>query len=291
MSFEDLTIVNIDGRRGDLLGAQFALSHSAAQLPGSRAVLFSPERPPQLLAGITHVPIQNLGYLDYGLFILYALYRLVSTAFVLIVQDDGWVLDGRQWRDCYRDYDYIGAPTHFAKVTDAGGERFIDGYDDGWQALRDESSRRINVVMNGGFSLRSRRLLEAPTRLGLEFTLPPVSSLSTPPHAMQWQSNAHLEDVHLCLNFRPRLETSGIRFAPFAIAKQFAFEHLHPLLHDDVDLMQVFGHHSKLRKLKSLSPLTVQYQEGPKFLSRVFGEQRIAQVYRARGYRLELIGR
>jgi hypothetical protein len=113
MSFRDLTIVNIDGRRGNLLGAQFASAHSAAQLPGARAVLFSPERPAQLLAGIAHIPIQSMGYLEYGLFVIYALHRLVSTEFVLIVQDDGWVLDGRQWRDCYRDYDYIGGTCVF----------------------------------------------------------------------------------------------------------------------------------------------------------------------------------
>ena len=71
MSFRDLIIVNIDGRRGNLLGAQFALAHSAAQLPGARAVLFSPERPARLLAGIAHIPIQSMGYLEYGLFVIF----------------------------------------------------------------------------------------------------------------------------------------------------------------------------------------------------------------------------
>jgi hypothetical protein len=175
-------------------------------------------------------------------------------------------------------------------VTDAQGERHIRTHDDGWEALLGDSSERIKFVMNGGFSLRSRRLLEAPTRLGLEFTLPPVSGISTPPYSMEWDSRANLEDVHICLNFRSRLESSGIRFAPFEIARQFAFEHLHPVMHDGFDLMQVFGHHSKIRKLKSLSPMTVQYLERQGFLDKIYGEQRIAQVYLARGYRVEVVG-
>jgi hypothetical protein len=59
-------------------------------------------------------------------------------------------------------------------------------------------------------------------------------------------------------------------------------------MHGDLNLMEVFGHHSKLRKLKSLEPLTVFYQERRQFLSRVYGEHLIAEVYSKRGYRIEL---
>jgi hypothetical protein len=286
LPFRDVTIVNIDGRAGESSGAQLALTHSARELPGAAVLLLSPDRPAGLRDGIRHVPIQRLGYFDYSLFVIYALHRFVSTDFALIVQDDGWVLDGRQWRDEYRNYDYIGAPTNFARITDSAGARHIRGYD--WMQLLNDPRHKIDFVMNGGFSLRSRRLLSAPTRLGLDFVLPPVAGLQGPPYEMQWSGESQLEDVHLCLDMRAALESAGIRFAPFRVARQFAFEHLHPGMHGDLNLMEVFGHHSKLRKLKSLEPLTVFYQERRQFLSRVYGEHLIAEVYSKRGYRIEL---
>lgn len=287
MPFNDLTIVNIDGRRGELPGSQFALAHSARSLPGARPLLLSPDRPARPLPGITHIPIQTLGYFEYSLFVIFALHRLIETEFVLIVQDDGWVLDGGQWRDEYRDYDYIGAPTQFARVTDASGVRYVHGYDGDWSGLLSDPAKRVELVLNGGFCLRSRRLLQAPSMLGLKYIMPPISELRGPPYEMHWSSNAQFEDVQLCINLREPLERAGIKFAPFHIARQFAFEHLHPVLHDGLDLMEVFGHHSKMRKLTSLDPLTVRYQEGPQFLRNVFGEQLIAQVYQRRGYRIE----
>jgi hypothetical protein len=284
VSYEDITIVNVDGRGGDLPGAQRALAHSARQLPGAQALLLSPERPLHLLEGIRHVPIQKLGYLEYGLFILYALQHFVTTDFVLIVQDDGWVLDGRRWRDEFRRYDYIGAPTNFARVTARGETRYLRGYE--WVPLLEQETK-VDFVMNGGFCLRSRRLLKAPTELALNYVIPPVARMQGPPFAMQWESESHLEDVQLCLDMRASLERAGMRFASFALARLFAFEHLHPIMHEGLDLDQVFGHHSKLRKLHSLDPLTVRFQEGREFLSKVYGEHLIAQAFSRLGYRIE----
>jgi len=58
--------------------------------------------------------------------------RELHTTHALFVQYDGWVLDGRLWRDSWLEYDYIGAP---------------------WPWYPDRP------VGNGGFSLRSCRLL------------------------------------------------------------------------------------------------------------------------------------
>lgn len=286
MSFHDVTIVSVDGRRGELRGAQFALAHSARELPGAKALLLSPDRPACLVGGIEHVPIQTLGYFDYSLFIIYALHRFISTDFALLVQDDGWVLDGRQWRADYRNFDYIGAPTNFARITDTQGVRYIRGYD--WLEQMDHPQLRVDFVMNGGFSLRSRRLLRAPTDLRIDYVLPPVTGVPGPPYEMHWSGNSQFEDAQLCLHMRAPLESAGMRFAPFPIARQFAFEHVHPGMHQGLTLMEVFGHHSKLRKLKSLDPLTVFYQENSRFLRQVYGEHLIAQVYRERGYRIEV---
>jgi hypothetical protein len=284
MPFRHITVVSIDGRPGDLPGAQNAILKSARELPGARALLLSPGRPRTLLDGIDHVPIQPLGYFEYGLFVIYALHRFISTDFALIVQDDGWVVSGQQWRDEFCRYDFIGAPIHFAKVTSPGGSVSLRGF--GWvDHLRDPACR-VDVVMNGGFSLRSRKLLQAPTALGLPYVVPPVTDLQGPPYRMVWESDSHQEDVHLCIDMRPELERSGLRFAPLEVARWFAVEHLHPTLHDGLDLMGVLGHHSKLRKLASLEPPTVEYQLARSQLSGIFGENLIVEWLRRRGCRV-----
>jgi hypothetical protein len=80
----------------------------------------------------------------------------------------------------------------------------------------------VDFVMNGGFSLRSKKLLQAPTALRLPFVLPAVSGLNGPPHEMYWTSNSHLEDVQLCIDMRSTLEQAGVKFAPLEMAKNFA---------------------------------------------------------------------
>jgi hypothetical protein len=285
MPFRHITIVNVDGRHGESLGAQYALLHSARELPGAAALLLSPQRPQHLLDGVQHIPIQPLGYFEYGLFVIYALHRFIATEFALIVQDDGWVLSGSQWREEYCRYDYVGAPVHLARVATGQGTRYLEGFQ--WVNFLGDPSSRIDVVLNGGFSLRSKKLLQAPTMLALPYIVPPPTSLPGPPYRMYWESYSHLEDVYLCINVRPELERSGIKFAPLDMARKFAVEHLDPTLHKDLDLMKVFGHHSKLRKLKSLDPLAVHYQISKNQLAAIPGENLIAELFHRRGYKME----
>lgn len=115
----------------------------------------------------------------YSRFILKELYRYINTDYVLIVQWDGFVLDPRRWDTAFLEYDYIGAP---------------------WPQY--ESSARVG---NGGFSLRSRRLLAVTAGEDVPFF--------------------HPEDVAICRNSRRLLEDQhAIRFAPPEVAERFAFE-------------------------------------------------------------------
>jgi len=126
---------------------------------------------------VVHVDIGSLA--DYSEFILRGLLAHVRTTHVLVVQWDGFVLDPAAWDDEFLGYDYVGAPW-----PDAPSDR---------------------AVGNGGFSLRSRRLLEALGDPGLQIS--------------------HPEDLCICDVNRERLEQRhGIRFAPAALAARFAFE-------------------------------------------------------------------
>jgi hypothetical protein len=98
-------------------------------------------------------------------------------------------------------------------------------------------------VGSGGFSWRSKRLVEAVARL-------------------PYDGERMAEDEHICRELRPLLETGGIRFAPRAIAGHFATESV-PAPWPTLGFHGVFHLPSVYRGqidylLKHLSPRTLQ---------------------------------
>ena len=289
MPYRAITIVSVDGRLGEHIGAQYAIIKSAQALPGSKMLLLSPERPKKLLDGIEHVCIKPLGYFDYSIFMLYGLHLFIRTDFALIVQHDGWVLNGKNWDDAYWNYDYIGAPVHIAKVTENGAAEYVRQFR--WVDDLDQPNKQIDIVLNGGFSLRSRRFLQALSKHKIAYELPAPNAIKGPPYGLHWKSDSQYEDVYLCLNQRARLEGLGLKFAPLSIAKQFSFEHLHPTLHQDVDLTKVLGQHAKFRHLTSLAPLSMTYNFPENLLSTHHREPKVAKLLKQLGYQINFFER
>lgn len=129
MSFADITVVGITGADSYTEGTMYAIIRSCAELPGSRGLLISPSCPQDLPENIRHQPCRPFGYLEYNLFVLYQLMYYIETDYCLIVQNDGWVLNGQNWQDAYREYDYIGAPLPILLETKADGQFFLKGTD------------------------------------------------------------------------------------------------------------------------------------------------------------------
>lgn len=128
---------------------------------------------------IAVVPIKRLkSSRDYSRFMLSSLAEHVNTSHCLVVQWDGYLLDAGQWRPEFLEYDYIGATW----------PHFDDGHD----------------VGNGGFSLRSRKLVQACRH--------PLFT------------DQHPEDVAIGRTNRNWLESQGLRFAPRSLADTFAAE-------------------------------------------------------------------
>ena len=232
MEHRDLTVVAIYGN-GDGAQAIPALKHSVDQLSGSWGLLLSTERPADLPPDIVWEKIGALSYQQYSVFVMHSLHSFIKTDYCLIVQDDGWVLNGQNFKPNYYKYDYIGAPCHAAIV----GNELQLGF-----AWRDTPERI--VIQNGGLSLRSKRFLEAPNKYGLTHIPAQDQAL--------WN-----EDVQLTGIYRPILEVYGLKFAPESVAKQFAIEYLAPDFHDNLDLTNLFGHHASSRKLVSPNHVVV----------------------------------
>lgn len=128
---------------------------------------------------IEHVRIEQLKSASaYSEFVLCKAGAYIDTSHCLIVQWDGYILDAGSWRPEFLNFDYIGAS---------------------WPQFSDRHN-----VGNGGFSLRSRRLMLACAAPNFQI--------------------CHPEDVAIGRTNRPWLEGLGLNFATRALADQFSTE-------------------------------------------------------------------
>ena len=284
-AFQQITLVSVTGLP-DARGAAMALQLSQAQMPGTRALLCSPQAPDNLAPGIEHVAIAPLNYHEYGWFMMFALWRVVHTEFALVVQEDGWVVNGANWRDEFLDWDYIGAPIHLAKIDAPQGTYWRNHF--AWSDELHKPDHVVTPIQNGGFSLRSRRLMRALVdHPQIRVEIPPPDALEGDPLAMHWQHNALLEDVQLSGVLRPALEAVGVRFAPLEVARSFSIEHAGPQLHHGYNALLLFGHHARVRQLASLAPLTLRSLIPQSQLDSWYGEREILEMFERNGYRIE----
>lgn len=221
---EQLTVVSVYGH-GDGSLTLPAMTKSLSELPGSRGLLLSIQEPREMPANVQWRKIYPLDYRSYSTFMMHCLYAFIETDYCLVIQDDGWVLDGNNWKDEYYDYDYIGGITHAGMTGNQIHLHFTWVY-----------KQHPILVLNGGFSLRSKRFLEAPNKHGI------AQIFSTDIHI--WN-----EDIQLSCIRRELLESLGYKIAPDDVAKEFSLEHIAPVFHDDLDFSKLLGHHSTTRKL------------------------------------------
>ena len=160
-----------------------ALRLSGAEIRFARTLLLT-DRPLDA-AGIEIRVIEPFASrAEYSAFVLKSLVRHIDTPFVLLIQWDGYVINPAAWREEFLACDYIGAKWFWRQ-----------------DAMR---------VGNGGFSLRSRKLLVA---------------LQDPRIVLDGN-----EDETIGRKYRPLLEREhGIVFASEALADAFAFETAYPV--------------------------------------------------------------
>lgn len=188
VNLSGVTLVCIDTVNPDL--ALRAMQRSQSECQFDRSILFT-DKPIQV-DGIETVQVSNINTIEsYSQFVVQGLAPYICTSHLLLVQWDGFIIHPEAWCEEFLEYDYIGAP---------------------WP----DHPEPYNVG-NGGFSLRSRKLLDALSQVAF--------------------SEFHPEDEQICRTHRVRLEELGVRFAPSEVASRFSYEFSQPKV-------STFGFHS-----------------------------------------------
>lgn len=158
--------------------------------------------------GIELVECDPLDRIEYSRYSVEKLIDAIDTEYCINVQEDSGIINPDLWKDEFLDYDYIGAP---------------------WP------NNYVCQVGNGGFSLRSRKFLEASAKLKYQ---------PEPAGPGAWCAP---EDWFLCVKNYDHMKSHGVKFPQPRLAAQFSVEHplkYHHYDREDVSTYDSFGFHA-----------------------------------------------
>jgi len=141
---------------------------------------------------------KELNYQEFSNFCVYEIPLHIKSDFALFMQSDGFIINPKLFDLNFFNYDYIGAP---------------------WPM--NLFGTHPPIVGNGGFSLRSQKMLQT----GLQ-----ISKL---------QFN---EDFEICITNQSLFHDMGCKYAPVELAKKFSIENR---LDEDHQLSTCFGFHGR----------------------------------------------
>ena len=155
----------------------------------------------------------------YNHWMIHEMHSRLETTHMLIHQADGMVSNAHLWNPDWLQYDYIGAlwPKWLLDSGYAGAS---------WNKSY-KAPTAPYTVGNGGFSLRSKRLMERVSQL------------------VPKDAEDYLEDAVICLDLGNMLRKEGFQFAPPEVAARFAIENYIPEF-PDMCPDTTFGWHNNM---------------------------------------------
>ncbi len=143
------------------------------------------------LEGIRVCKIDKMDYQEFNVTLGTKMINYIETDQMLMVQEDGYVLNADAWRDEFLHYDYLATPW----------------LEEDWSLNNLCQGSKDHAVGGGGFSLRSRRFLEEAAKLPYDKNMASIVN----------------EDVFMCNTrfARNHLESKGMRYAPLDLAVYF----------------------------------------------------------------------
>lgn len=135
---------------------------------------------------------------EWNHYVFYNLWKHVDTEFMLLIHEDGFVVNPHKWRKEFLQYDYCGSTWDIPTALAIKGNNNYEG----------ELIRVGNSV-----SIRSRRLMKLPSEIGIE-----------------WKpfNGTYNEDTMICCHQRKHFVNRGMMFAPVNVSVYFGREHLVP---------------------------------------------------------------
>mgnify|MGYP003136024199 CR=1 FL=1 len=142
--------------------------------------------------------IEKITYEGWNKFVLKEIGDFIETSHYLYVDYDGFVIHPQAWTDEFLEYDYIGAPFWYPAHIHT---QYVD------QAVKDKPKDDLNLVGNGGFTLRSKKFFNVAKGCPDTRYVP--------------------EDVYSCLNNYDYYVERGVKYAPHDLASRFSSNQLH----------------------------------------------------------------
>jgi len=210
INLNDLTLVSVTSVNIDSAAKALIISSEFCNFNSIK--LFSPIKPEFLPSHIEHIEIPYISFSGYSHFIIEKLYKYIHTSYCLIIQADGFIINSGLWDKKFIEFDYIGAPW----------PESVDVNNSPIKKLKFDQNR----VGNGGFSLRSKKLLEICSKINFDKLNYPIKS----------------EDLIICHYLYESMCNEGIKFAPISVACKFAIE---GCINRNISLDNYFGFHGK----------------------------------------------
>lgn len=155
------------------------------------AVKFISDINPGLPESVEYVECDKLSYDGFSEYTFLKLWKHINTTHSLLVHHDGFVVRPDLWNNEFLNFDYIGAPWPYSETS-----------------YLTDSGEHVRVG-NGGVCLRSRKILELPTKLGLE---------------LEQRQGYYNDDGNFCVYHRKTMIDNNIQYAPIEIAAEFSTE-------------------------------------------------------------------
>lgn len=184
IELKNITLIAIDGR-GDDFNTIKALKYSSNNIKFEN-IKYINSGEKQIKFGET-VKIDKLNWNDYNKFCLVELINHVDTDHILLIQNDGFVVNPDRWTDNFLKYDYLGAPWPMQNLQ-VNLPR--------WPIVLTQFNKNKTVyqIGNGGFTLRTKKLLQETKKL--------------------YEPNLYgiPEDILISIYFREKMEIENLKF-------------------------------------------------------------------------------
>jgi len=216
IDLDNITLISVSSVK--IPEAINAIKKSKEKINFYDTILVSDERPIDLPSDINYEHCDKITNIkEYSYYMIYNLHKHIKSDFCLVVQYDGYVSNPDKWNDEFLNWDYIGAPWPIKE------DAYIDPF-----------GNHIRVG-NGGFSFRSKKLIELPTFVEIPF------EVNVGDFYKHMNAGCYSEDGNISVHNRHIFEENGCKFAPVDIAAQFSRESNIP----ENQGIEAFGFHGR----------------------------------------------